>query len=102
VIGVVPDQVPVDLDNVSSTLGEPLMTGGTLLRGLLDDVELGWTTRVTSDVAGRPRPPSLAAVSTTRTVCPTSEPVSVYVRFVAPAMAAQLLPDPSQSSHWYW
>ena len=45
-------------------------------------------------------PPALAAVTTDRTVCPTSVLVSVYALSVAPLMFEQVPPDVSQSCHW--
>ena len=43
----------------------------------------------------------LSAVTSTRTVQPTSVLVSLRELAVAPAMALQLPPEPSQRSHWY-
>src|SRR5579862_256947 len=58
------------------------------------------TTSVVGETAGAPAPYSLDTVSTIRSVCPASALVTVYLRPVAPAIAAQLWPLASQRSHW--
>ena len=60
----------------------------------------GWATPVGADVAAR-APPAFLAVTITRTERLTSAAVTTYVRFVAPAMLAQLPPFASQRCHWY-
>src|SRR3954451_8477517 len=58
------------------------------------------TPAVGSDVA-RAEPATFVAVTTTRTVWPTSAAVATYVRAVAPGMSAQPWPAPSHRRHWY-
>lgn len=60
----------------------------------------GDTTLVAAELAGLLDPLALVAVSSTRIVCPTSALVSLNFRRVAPAIAKQLFPELSQSSHW--
>src|SRR5205085_11807118 len=48
-----------------------------------------------------PRPSALTAATSTRTVCPTSAAASVYVDFVAPAIAAQPVPSLAQRCQPY-
>src|SRR4051794_41405429 len=45
-------------------------------------------------------PPAFVAVTTTRTVLPTSTGTRSYVAAVAPVMSAQLAPAASQRCHW--
>ena len=45
-------------------------------------------------------PPGPVAVTTTRTVLPTSAVTDVRVEPVAAAMSTQLAPDASQRRHW--
>ena len=45
-------------------------------------------------------PAAFVAVTTTRTVAPTSAAVSAYVALVAPAMSVQVAPVASQRRHW--
>ena len=54
------------------------------------------TTALGGEVAGAELPASLVAMTTTRSVLPTSASLSVYVPVVAPLMAAQLAPLESQ------
>ncbi len=68
--------------------------------GVVFDGGSGDTTRVGAEIAGLLDPLALVAVSCTRIVCPTSALVSVNLRRVAPPIAAQPLPELSQSSHW--
>ena len=62
--------------------------------------ELAWITAVALEVAVD-EPTEFVAVTATRRVLPTSAPVSVYAGSVAPGIAAQAPPAPSQRCHWY-
>lgn len=57
------------------------------------------TTAVATDDA-EAAPPPFVAVTTARTVEPTSAGVRPYVAAVAPAIATQPAPEPSQRCHW--
>jgi hypothetical protein len=57
------------------------------------------TTPVCTEVAGV-LPPALLALTTARSVCPTSPDASRRVLPVAPLIAEQLAPEELQSSHW--
>ncbi len=57
------------------------------------------TAAVAADVA-LVGPPEFVAVTTTRSVWPTSAEVSLYVDDPAPVMLAHASPDVLQSSHW--
>ena len=70
-------------------VGSVLFTGGG-----------GTIAAVADESAGLPAPIALLAVSCALSVCPTSAPTATYVWLVAPAMAAQPSPLPSQRSHW--
>ena len=80
--------------SVCPLVAVPVMTGRTVLVGAA-----GATTPVASDVAVA-WPPSLRAVTATRIVAPTSAPASVYVLWVALAIAEQPPPPASQRCHW--
>src|SRR5437763_304903 len=58
------------------------------------------TAAVAAAVAG-PEPLEFVAVTVTRIVLSTSACWTAYVCAVAPLIAAQLLPWPSQRCHWY-
>ena len=64
-------------------------------------VGAGWgaMTAVCEEVEGVD-PPLLLAVTTTRTVWPTSVPVRAWLLAVAPEMLVQLAPEVLQSCHW--
>jgi hypothetical protein len=55
---------------------------------------------VGAEVADVP-PSAFVAVTRARIVLPTSTPLRVYVRLVAPLIAEQPLPLGLQRSHWY-
>ena len=64
----------------------PEIVGGTVLTG-----GVGATTPLAAEVADA-EPPAFVAVTTERSVWPTSAATSVYVLDVAPAMSAQFAP----------
>ena len=76
-------------DAVPEILGRPLLTGGELTTGALAAL-----------LAGLLEPPGLVAVSCTRSVRETSAATGTYVCPVAPAIAPQPPPEPSQRCHW--
>ena len=55
---------------------------------------------VTAEPAAVPLPLALAALTTTRTVCPTIEEPSRSVWLEAPVIAVQRAPEALQSAHW--
>jgi len=93
-IGVTPTHVPVDALSVCPGTAEPDTAGATVLAGLLV------TTAVAEDDCCAD-PPAFVAVTTTRSVWPMSALTTACVVVVAPAIAAQLAPPPSQRFHWY-
>lgn len=78
----------------------PEMVGAATFTGGGGGIGLGATTDVAADVA-EDWPELFAAVTSTRSVRPTSAEPSVYCDAVAPAIDAQLPPDVSQRRHWY-
>src|SRR2546423_1854319 len=69
--------------------GRMTLTGGTA------------TTGADGAVACVCGPPAFVAVTTARSVLPTSADVRLYVGSVAPETSAQLAPTRSQRRHWY-
>ena len=90
-----PDHVPALADNVCPSAVEPETIGSAVFAGAS-----AATTPVTADVA-EDDPVELLAVTTTRSVVPTSPWPSAYVAPVAPATFAHAPPDALQLCHWY-
>src|SRR5262245_40030417 len=91
-----PLQVPVLALSTWPSCAVPDTTGGDTFAG----GAAGTTTPVAADTA-LAEPPAFDAVTTTRTVNPTSPPTNTYVVPVALAMSAQLAPDGLHRRHWY-
>src|SRR3954451_10198789 len=89
------DQVPRETRISSPTVGVPLTAG--LVPFVGPDFES--TTSVASEFANA-LPSALPAVTTTRSVRPTSPAAGTYVCFVAPAMSAQVRPSEVHRRHW--
>ena len=89
------DQVPRKTRSSSPTVAVPLTAGRTEFVG--PDFE--WTTSVASDVALL-LPSVFDAVTSTRSVLPTSPATGEYVCFVAPVMSPHVLPSDAQRRHW--
>ena len=89
-----PVQVPLAAVSVWPWVAVPLIAGAAVLVGA------GWgaMTAVWEEVEGVD-PPLLLAVTTTRTVWPTSVPVRAWLLAVAPEMLVQLAPEVLQSCH---
>ena len=92
IVGV-PDQEPGAPVRVSPTVTAPVIVGPTVFAG-----GAGATVEVGDDVA-TDEPSVFDAVTTTRTVEPTSLFASAYVLTAAPEMLLQLPPEVLQSSH---
>src|SRR5438874_6488612 len=82
------DHVPFVTDSVPPTTAEPESAGRTEFDGPFFEP----TTSVAADVADA-LPSELIAVTTTRTVWPTSPATSVYVLLVAAVMSPQPVPS---------
>jgi hypothetical protein len=91
-----PDHDPVVVVNVCPCTAWPLTTGSAVLVGAAGDV----TTAVGAELA-EAEPRAFVAVTTDRTVCPTSPDPRGWRRVVAPAITTQFAPVLSQSSHLY-
>jgi hypothetical protein len=85
----VPVQLPLSTLTVCPTCGVPCGSGCFVARG---GFPAAATTLVGLDAADA-RPAEFEAVTTTRTVLPTSELPSVYVWLAAPEMSPQLVPE---------
>src|SRR4051794_24263148 len=90
----VPVQMPLPAVRVWPSCALPLIVGSTVLTG-----GAAATVPLCALVA-LALPPTLAPVTTTRTVLPTSAPTRAYVDPVAPAMSTQFAPALSQRRHW--
>ena len=75
----------------------PLTAGSAVLDGAV----AGAVTTAEAAELAELEPPALPAVTTERTVWPTSPDARVYRLPVAPAMVEQVLPELLQSCHWY-
>ena len=89
-------QLPFETRSVSPTTGEPLTTGFTVFDGPVAEP----MTSVGADVADA-LPSAFVAVTTTRSVWPTSPDVGVYVLLVPAVMSPQPLPSDPHRCHWY-
>jgi hypothetical protein len=95
------DHEPVDADSVWPSCGVPLMVGRDVFAGgAVTDAGAAATTADAALVAD-PEPPAFDAVTTTRSVLPTSADVNANEAVVAPAIEAHELPLVSQRLHWY-
>ena len=92
------DHDPFVVDNVSPCCAVPLTTGTAEFDGAAGADPL--TTAVAA-LDADPDPPAFDAVTTDRTVCPTSPLTNVYELPVAPPITEQPDPEPLQSSHTY-
>jgi hypothetical protein len=95
-MGEVPDHDPGEAVRACPCWAVPLIVGADVLLGTVGGPG---TTAVTAESA-EPEPPALAAVTTDRSVSPTSELWTAYVFAVAPLMFEQLAPEVLQSCHW--
>ncbi len=103
VIGNDPDHEPAVAETKSPTIGtvSPLgseMLGGAVFAGGLTTPACV-TTPVAFDGDDAVEPAAFDAVTTTRSLWPTSAPTTAYVEAVAPPMSAQPLPAESQRRH---
>ena len=89
------DHVPFVTDSVPPTTAEPESAGRTEFAGPLFEP----ITSLAADVADA-LPSELTAVTTTRTVWPTSPATSVYVLLVAAVMSPQPVPSLAHRCHW--
>src|SRR5205807_3206945 len=89
------DLLPLCSVSVWPCCAVPLIVGGDVFDG-----GGGTTAAVASELTGPPEPPSLLASSATRSMCSTSAATGTYVLLVAPLIAKQFSPAPSQRSHW--
>ena len=98
-----PVQEPLPALKAWPSVAVPLIVGNAVLAGAAGGGGGGACTAATvadaADVAAV-EPPSLVAVTTTRTVSPTSLAVSDRVAALAPAIFTQLPPEELQDSHW--
>ena len=90
----VPLHVPVEVVSVAPSTAEPEMSGSAVFTGAVCAV----TTAVWADWA-LVAPSGFVAVSSTRSVEPTSPGATTWVCPVSPAIAAQPAPTASQRSH---
>jgi hypothetical protein len=95
VTGAVPVQVPVVAVSVCPSCAVPEIVGNEVFAGATPV-----TTAVALDVAGV-EPAAFAAVTTTRSVEPTSAGPTAYVAEVWPETFVQFAPVLSQRRHWY-
>jgi hypothetical protein len=93
----VPDHEPTSALSVCPSCAEPDTDGNTVFAGA---VAAAVTTPVAADEADDD-PALFDAVTSTRTVEPTSADANVYVLPVAGAMSEQFPPPVSQRRHWY-
>jgi hypothetical protein len=89
----VPVQVPRSVVSVCPSRTTPETLGAVVLAGATAATVAVW---MLADAVG---PAPLVAVTTARSVDPTSAPVGVYVVAVAPARSAQFAPAASQRRH---
>ena len=94
-IGAVPVQAPVDAVSVCPSVAVPEIVGGAVFAG--GAAAATWAVCADSAVL---EPAALVAVTSTRTVVPTSAEPSVYVDAVAPPMSLHDEPPASQLRHW--
>src|SRR5215213_602200 len=94
-IGADPLQLPRSAVNVCPSRGAPETAGALVLAGAMPA-----TTSVGADEAEW-EPPALVAVTTARTVEPTSTERRRNVESVAPAIVAHAPPEASQRRHSY-
>jgi hypothetical protein len=90
----VPAQVPGDAVTSSPTRAAPLIAGGSVLRGAVAAIG-----PVAADTAVTLLAP-FEAVTSTRTVWPTSASPTASVRSVAPSIGVHSRPSASQRCHW--
>jgi hypothetical protein len=88
-------QLPFETRSDSPTTGEPLSTGLTVFDGPSAEP----MTSVGADVADD-LPSAFVAVTTTRSVWPTSPDAAVYVLLVPAVMSPQPVPSDAQRCHW--
>src|SRR5579864_7634431 len=88
-------QLPLLTRIVSPTVGVPVTDGLTVLVGPFVEP----TTSLASELADA-LPSAFEAVTTTRTVWPTSPFTSTYVLLVAPLMSPQAVPSLAHRRHW--
>ena len=105
VIGNEPVHVPADAKRMSPSRGAVspdgrLTTGGATFSGGLTD-PASETTPVAADAEEGVEPATFDAVTTVRSVLPTSAETTAYVEAVAPPIAAQELPLASQRCQAY-
>ena len=89
--------MPGSAVNVCPATAEPLNDGNTVFCGATGAAPTTPETALAADA----EPAEFEAVTTTRTVPPTSAPTSRYEAEVADVMSAQPCPDESQRCHWY-
>ena len=88
-------QLPFVTRSVSPTTGEPLTAGFTVFAGPVAEP----MTSDGADVADA-LPSAFVAVTTTRSVWPTSPDAGVYVLVVPAVMSPQAVPSDAQRCHW--
>ena len=93
-IGAVPDHEPGDAVRVCPTCAVPLIVGGAVFAG----ADGAACTTVVSALDADAEPTEFAAVTTTRSVAPTSACTGAYDWPVAPEISEQLPPE--QRRHW--
>jgi hypothetical protein len=89
----------VEAVSVWPTTALPLIAGNAVFAGGAT-TGAGATAAVALEVA-TDDPALFDAVTATRSAEPTSPTAGTYEELTAPARDAQLLPEPSQRSHWY-
>jgi hypothetical protein len=96
------DHEPVDADSVWPCCAVPLMVGRNVFTGATTEDVGAEAAAITADAAlvADAEPPAFDAVTTTRSVLPTSTDVNANEAVVAPAIEAHELPLVSQRCHW--
>ena len=94
------DQLPFEAARTLCSSATPLIKGGARFAGGGGGgAGTGATTGVALLVA-EAEPPAFDAVTTTRSVFPTSAEARAYCEEAAPEIEAQLAPAESQRRHW--